>query len=104
MYILCLKFQGCIITRDRDNADLVTLGSEKTGSGSWFLVQTNYDHWKNPPFFDDRRTPAIQCMTENGQNNASLSLIYNVLSTKPVLNKVVYTCIVLHCSMEPGQL
>ncbi|XP_069167810.1 acid ceramidase isoform X2 [Procambarus clarkii] len=86
--------EGCIITRDRDNADLVTLGSEKTGSGSWFLVQTNYDHWKNPPFFDDRRTPAIQCMTENGQINASLSLIYNVLSTKPVLNKeTVYTAL-----------
>ncbi|XP_042226882.1 acid ceramidase-like isoform X2 [Homarus americanus] len=86
--------QGCIITRDRDNSNLLTLGSTKTGSGSWYLVQTNYDHWKKPPFFDDRRTPANRCMTEGGPNNASLGLIYNVLSTKPVLNKeTVYTAL-----------
>lgn len=82
--------QGCVITRDRDNFNLLSLDSTKndTESSSWFLVQTNYDHWKTPPFFDDRRTPATQCMKQAGQKNASLDLIYNILSTKPVLNKV----------------
>ena len=26
-------------------------------NGSWFILETNYDHWKPPPSFDDRRTP-----------------------------------------------
>jgi len=25
--------------------------------GEWFLLETNYDHWKAPLFIDDRRTP-----------------------------------------------
>ncbi|KAK4289926.1 hypothetical protein Pmani_037136 [Petrolisthes manimaculis] len=86
--------QGCIITRDRDNSNLVTLGSKTEGSGSWFLVQTNYDNWKQAPFFDDRRTPSCHCLTQAGQQNTSSSLLYNVLSTKPVLNKeTVYTAV-----------
>ncbi|KAK8719375.1 hypothetical protein OTU49_014074 [Cherax quadricarinatus] len=100
--VLTAVKQGCIITRDRDNSNILTLGSQKTGSGSWYLVETNYDHWKNPPFFDDRRTPANRCMIESGQKNASLSLIYNVLSTKPVLNKeTVYTSVM---DVRSGQL
>lgn len=84
--------EGCIITRDRDHSDLLNLWTTANGSGSWYLVQTNYDHWKQPPFFDDRRTPANRCMVEGGATNASLRLIYNVLSTKPVLNKeTIYT-------------
>lgn len=26
-------------------------------NGSWFILETNYDHWKPPPKIDDRRTP-----------------------------------------------
>lgn len=80
--------QGCVITRDRDNFNMLSLDSKSINTKLWFLVQTNYDHWKTPPFFDDRRTPATKCLNEAGQKNASLGLIYNVLSTKPVLNKV----------------
>lgn len=88
--------EGCIITRYRDNFDIMNLGSSQTQSGSWYLVQTNYDHWKNPPFFDDRRKLANQCMMESGQKNASLSLLYNVLSTKPILNKeTVYSALMV---------
>lgn len=63
---------------------MATLGE----SGDWFLVQTNYDQWKSPPFFDDRRTPATHCLSEGGAAQASPALLYNVLSTSPVLNKV----------------
>ena len=41
-----------------------------------------------PPFYDDRRTPAIHCFDEIGQQNVSLPALYNILSTKPVLNQV----------------
>ncbi|RXG52287.1 Acid ceramidase [Armadillidium vulgare] len=80
--------QGCVITRYRNDYNILELGSSKVGQGSWFLVETNYDHWKEPPFYDDRRTPAIKCLNEGGQNNTGWELIYNVLSTKPVLNKL----------------
>ena len=26
-------------------------------NGTWYILETNYDHWKAPLFVDDRRTP-----------------------------------------------
>ncbi|XP_023221260.1 acid ceramidase-like [Centruroides sculpturatus] len=78
------KGEACIITRDRgtNKADILTMGN------GWYVLQTNYDHWKNPPFFDDRRTPAIKCLNKMTQKNASFAGIFNVLSTQPNLNKL----------------
>lgn len=59
-----------------------------TQQSTWFLVETNYDHWNQPPFFDDRRRPAIHCLDQMGRENASPEGLYNVLSTKPVFNEV----------------
>lgn len=80
--------EGTIITRWRDNFHTDDLGNKLSGSGSWFLVETNYDQWHTPPFYDDRRSPAVHCLKATGQANVSLALIYNVLSTRPVLNKL----------------
>lgn len=55
---------------------------------TWFLVETNYDHWSQPPFFDDRRTPAIKCLDQMGRDKASPTALFNILSTKPVFNEV----------------
>jgi acid ceramidase len=43
----------------------------------------NYDHWKKPPWFDDRVDPANKAMNAMGQDNLTLQGMYNVLSTKP---------------------
>jgi len=81
--------QGAIITRGRKDAEVWHLGSESISQKStWYLIETNYDHWEMPPFYDDRRTPAIHCFDEIGQQNVSLPALYNILSTKPVLNQV----------------
>uniref|UniRef100_A0A8D0DBA9 Acid ceramidase n=1 Tax=Sander lucioperca TaxID=283035 RepID=A0A8D0DBA9_SANLU len=56
--------------------------------GRWYVLETNYDHWKEPLFLDDRRTPAMRCMNQTTQANVSLKTMYDVLSTKPVLNKL----------------
>ncbi len=57
--------QGCVITRETDRTlDVWELGSEKTHS--WYLLQTNYDHWTTPPFFDDRVAPGERCMNRFG--------------------------------------
>lgn len=85
--------EGCVITRDRTQSlDVYELDPKQ---GRWYVVQTNYDRWKNPFFLDDRRTPAKMCLNQTTQENISFSTMYDVLSTKPVLNKLtVYTVLI----------
>uniref|UniRef100_UPI003AAD6DAD acid ceramidase n=1 Tax=Centroberyx gerrardi TaxID=166262 RepID=UPI003AAD6DAD len=78
--------QGCVITRSR----LLSLDIWEIDLklGRWYVLETNYDHWKEPLFLDDRRTPAMKCMNQTAQKNISLKTMYDMLSTKPVLNKL----------------
>ncbi|XP_028932775.1 acid ceramidase [Ornithorhynchus anatinus] len=82
--------QGCVITRDRKaTVDVYELDALR---GRWYVVQTNYDRWKRPFFLDDRRTPAMTCLNRTTQGRISFASVYDVLSTKPILNKLtVYT-------------
>ena len=96
--------QGCVITRNNDRS--LALRSLASVDESWIL-QTNYDHWTSAPSWDDRRTPANDCMKEammkssssssssqlssssTGNSTSStmtLAKLFNVLSTKPILN------------------
>uniref|UniRef100_A0A8C0P6P6 ceramidase n=2 Tax=Canis lupus familiaris TaxID=9615 RepID=A0A8C0P6P6_CANLF len=78
--------EGCVITRDRKQSlDVYELNPKQD---RWYVVQTNYDRWKNPLFLDDRRTPAKMCLNQTTQENISFATMYDVLSTKPVLNKL----------------
>uniref|UniRef100_A0A671EX45 Acid ceramidase n=1 Tax=Rhinolophus ferrumequinum TaxID=59479 RepID=A0A671EX45_RHIFE len=78
--------EGCVITRDRRKSlDVYELDSKQD---RWYVVETNYDRWKNPFFLDDRRNAAKMCLNHTTQEKISLSTIYDVLSTKPVLNKL----------------
>ncbi|XP_072481742.1 acid ceramidase [Notamacropus eugenii] len=78
--------EGCVITRDRKST--VDVYELKPNQGRWFLVETNYDRWKSPFFLDNRRKPAIFCLNQTTQENMSLASFYDVLSTKPILNKL----------------
>ncbi|KAI5630453.1 N-acylsphingosine amidohydrolase precursor [Silurus asotus] len=79
--------EACIITRSRThNLNPLELDVQQ---GRWYVLETNYDHWKMPLFLDDRRTPAMKCMNQTTQANVSIKTVYDVLSTKPVLNKNV---------------
>lgn len=82
------KSEGAVISRNRTSAvDIWKLGSSPSGVGSWFLLETNYDHWRPAPWFDDRRDPGIQHMEEMGQNVTSMEDgLWKVVSTKPTLN------------------
>ncbi|XP_071510924.1 acid ceramidase-like [Diadema antillarum] len=77
--------EGAVVTRAQGTTsdDIKRLDPSK---GEWFLVQTNYDNWKSTPFYDDRRDPAMKCMQNTTQANVGFNGIFNVLSTKPVLN------------------
>ncbi|XP_068607177.1 acid ceramidase [Brachionichthys hirsutus] len=78
--------QGAIITRSRTlSLDILELDLKL---GRWYVLETNYDHWKEPFFLDDRRTPAMTCMNKTTQQSISVMTVYDMLSTKPILNKL----------------
>ena len=57
--------EGCVITRDREKTvDVWEMNS--VPDHPWFVLQTNYDHWVKPPFFDDRSDPGNYCMMQLG--------------------------------------
>jgi len=51
-YIIAGPKSGAIISRNRTVA--ADIWSLDPNNGRWFEVETNYDHWKNPPWFDNR--------------------------------------------------
>jgi len=84
-YIMAGVSTGAVVSRNRTlAADIWQLDSSK---GRWFEVQTNYDHWKQPPWFDDRRDPAIAHMKDLGRANInSKNLFTKILGAKPTMN------------------
>ena len=74
-----------IITRSRNGSDdIFPLGKDNL----WFIAETNYDNWKPQPKLDDRLTPCIKCLKAKGQNQVTFESLFNVLSSRPMLNKV----------------
>uniref|UniRef100_A0A3Q1FC10 Acid ceramidase n=1 Tax=Acanthochromis polyacanthus TaxID=80966 RepID=A0A3Q1FC10_9TELE len=70
--------QGCIITRSRLlSIDVLEIDVKL---GRWYVLETNYDHWKEPLFLDDRRTPAMKCMNQTTQT-ILCQYKYSVFST-----------------------
>ena len=81
--------EGAVITRNRTAAQNVwTLGSNSSspGPGNWFVLETNYDHWKPAPWFDDRRKAGFDDMMTMTQEGMTLQGLMKVLSTRPTLN------------------
>lgn len=75
---------GVVITRDRLTAiDRMFINLD---AGSWYVLETNYDHWKSPPKHDNRRDPGIKSMNGLGQSRINATSLFQVLSTPPVLN------------------
>jgi len=75
--------EGAIISRNRTvAADVWVLDSPSR----WYEVITNYDHWNQPPWFDNRVDPANDVLNSIGQSAISLDKMFTVLSTKPVFN------------------
>jgi len=78
--------QGHLITRGlNESLYPLQLNAEE---GRWYLLETNYDHWKKPFFLDNRRNPGEKCMNESSYDTISKAHIFNVLSSDPVLNQL----------------
>ncbi|XP_041607888.1 acid ceramidase isoform X2 [Vulpes lagopus] len=68
--------EGCVITRDRKQSlDVYELNPKQN---RWYVVQTNYDRWKNPLFLDDRRTPAKMCLNQTTQELTVFTTLMDV--------------------------
>ncbi|KAH3838740.1 acid ceramidase-like [Dreissena polymorpha] len=86
--------EGCVITRNRHVNGTDVWPMTDSTAGGWYVLETNYDHWKAPLFLDDRRGPANKCMKAMGVQNTGFAGLFNVLSSKPVLNKLTtYTAL-----------
>jgi hypothetical protein len=78
-----------VITRNRLNATDVWILDTPS---RWFEVETNYDHWEPPPWYDNRRDPANQHMNALGRGNLNLANLFQIMSMKPTLNlETTYT-------------
>ena len=86
--------EAVVITRDRLKAVDVWHINNGTRTGNWYILETNYDHWKAPPPDDDRRGPAISALAGVGRGSLNMHTLYSVLSTPPILNNgTTYTTI-----------
>ncbi|PAV77321.1 hypothetical protein WR25_08407 [Diploscapter pachys] len=85
--------EGAIITR-APNATLHIETIDTSKPNGWYVLQTNYDWDENVIYLDDRRGPGNDCMQKLGQENVDHYGLYQVLSSKPNLNKAtVYTAV-----------
>ncbi|EDQ91591.1 uncharacterized protein MONBRDRAFT_1488, partial [Monosiga brevicollis MX1] len=83
--------QGAVITREREDAiDVWRIQYPRR----WFLVETNYDHWKPVPSSDDRRDPANAFLNQYSPSNVSTAAFEQMLNTYPMLNGMTtYTAV-----------
>jgi N-acylethanolamine-hydrolysing acid amidase len=81
--------EGVVLTRDRNTlADKWTVSATPTTSGSWYILETNYDHWKPTYKYDNRRYYGNEYMKNLGQKNgATTDGLKSVLTTSPVQNR-----------------
>merc|ERR1711907_231518 len=68
--------------------DILTLSSA-ISNGSYFILQTNYDHWNAPPFFDNRRDPPEDCLRRMlSPSTIDRSRMFWLMSSEPTLNQL----------------
>jgi acid ceramidase len=83
--------EGSVITNTPNTTSALDVWSIPQGmpkSAPFYVLETNYDHWKNPPFFDDRRDPAEDCLNKLGTAKISKESLYNVLHAHPNRNRL----------------
>lgn len=75
--------EGVVISRDREGAaDTWYLNQTK----SFYLLETNYDHWLPVPKADDRRTPAHQHMDTLSETKVGMPGMLSVMTAWPTFN------------------
>ncbi|CAJ0569473.1 unnamed protein product, partial [Mesorhabditis spiculigera] len=85
--------EGAIITRGPNGTDHIERIDTSKPDG-WYVLETNYDWDKVEFYLDSRIGPGNDCMKRLTRANVGLEGLYQVLSSKPNLNKAtVYTSV-----------
>ncbi len=83
--------EATILTRNQSSlVDAWKLNPKSDNFTQWFLIETNYDHWTQPPANDNRRDPGINAMLKTTQNNLNYETLLDVMTLEPICNKFVF--------------
>uniref|UniRef100_A0A0N4ZJT7 Ceramidase n=1 Tax=Parastrongyloides trichosuri TaxID=131310 RepID=A0A0N4ZJT7_PARTI len=77
---------GSVLVKNDSWVD-ATIQLDESKPDGWYVLQTNYDPDKTPLYLDDRRTPGHKCMKKLGKSSVSIRGLFEVLSSRPNLNK-----------------
>lgn len=86
-------YEAVILTRNQSSViNEWRIDPKSTKFDRWFLIETNYDHWTEPPASDNRRDPGIDAMNTVSQANINYETLLDVMSINPVCNdETVYS-------------
>lgn len=76
--------EGAVITRARDASALHDIMRLDAAAGHWYVVETNYDHEKQPGPGDQRRVVLQRTLNATGQKGISTSSMWDVISVQKV--------------------
>jgi len=97
--------EGAVITNGPNRTQAVNVWTLDKGlpkDKPYYLLQTNYDNWVQPPFFDNRNAPAEDCLNKLGQAGMTKENLYNVLHAHPNRNRLTtYTTLL---DVKTGEL
>lgn len=75
------------------------LPSDAAVEDKFYVLETNYDHWEEPPKIDDRMHSAYDCMdnyiTKDGVSKDS---IYSMLAAMPTRNRLTTYTAIMDCA------
>lgn len=97
-------YEGCVCTMGPNRTlanywDIAHgLPANDTTQNPWYVLETNYNHWDQPPWFDDRRYPAEDCMGIVGPSNIQIPTLYNVLNGVPNRNRLTTYTTLMYCA------
>lgn len=94
-------YEGAVVTRNQNEViNVWMLNATSTEFDKWFLLETNYDHWKPVPPNDDRRDPGINALCKIGQDEINEENLFKVLSMEPVNNQDTIYSVVMSAIQE----
>ena len=71
---------------DNESPERLMDNTDETSKEGWFILETNYDHWKPVPDADNRRDPGMKLMNDLGSLNVNETSLMKVMKTWPIFN------------------
>merc|ERR1712038_1027946 len=80
--------EGALLTKGTNTTDVQFVAAQKRyPENKWYLLETNYDYFEEPAWWDNRRKVGHQQMDSIGSANVDISKLIKVLMKEPVRNR-----------------